>query len=314
MADANSKPLRLGTRASPLARWQAEWVADVLRKRGVEVDLIPITTRGDQDQAGSISEISGGQGVFTKELQRALLDGRIDLAVHSLKDLPTDAVPGLSLAAVPERESCGDVLVSRDKIPFEQLPPGAVIGTGSLRRRAQLLHARADLVMADVRGNVDTRLRKLADGQFAAIVLAEAGLKRLGLAEHITQVLPKSLILPAVGQGALGLESRTDDSVTRAAVGQLDHPASHQAVLAERTLLVTLRGGCLAPIGAHARIEAGGQLRLSAVVLSPDGKQRLSAEQSGAASAEAAAALGRSVAETLLSQGAAELIRASRAG
>ncbi|HZZ72621.1 MAG TPA: hydroxymethylbilane synthase [Pirellulales bacterium] len=305
--------IRIGTRASPLARWQADWVAAELRRYAVEVELVSINTRGDQQQAGPIGEIGGGQGVFTKEIQRALLDGRIDLAVHSLKDLPTDVVPGLVLAAVPPRESCGDVLVSREQIPFAQLPLHSLIGTGSLRRRAHLLHARPDLQLADVRGNVDTRLRKLADGSYDALVLAEAGLKRLLLTAAITEVLPKSLLLPAVGQGALGLETREDEPAIRAAVGRLDHEASRQAVLAERAMLAALRGGCLAPIGAYGRIEADGELHLSGNVLSPDGRQRLSAERSGPASLAGALKLGNLLAQELLVQGAAELIDASRA-
>ena len=321
-ATPKDRPIRLGTRASPLARWQAEWVTAALARHGFKVELIPITTRGDQEQSGPIERIAGGQGVFTKELQRALLDGRVDLAVHSLKDLPTEPVAGLCLAAVPEREACGDALVSALRVTLDQLPQGAMIGTGSLRRRAQLLHVRPDLQFADVRGNVDTRLRKLAEGQFAALILAEAGLKRLGLMEHITEVLPKSIILPAIGQGALGLETREDDGPTRTAVGLLDDPQTHCAVLAERTLLATLRGGCLAPVGAFGRVESDRQLHLDAVVLSRDGRKKLVA--SGVATVNRVAVnladenlseairLGRSVAESLLGQGAADLIQASR--
>ena len=182
--------------------------------RGAEIELVPIATAGDANQQGPIGEI-GTSGVFTKELQCALLDRRIDLAVHSLKDLPTEKVEGLLLAAVPERESTADVLVSRENRRFTDLPRGARIGTGSLRRRSQLLHARPDLVMLDVRGNVETRLRKLHEGQYDALVLAEAGLKRLGLAAEISEILPRSLMLPAIGQGALGVETRADDETTR---------------------------------------------------------------------------------------------------
>ncbi len=192
----NSPRLRLGTRSSPLARWQADWVAARLQERGVTVEMVLISTQGDQQQSGPIGAI-GVTGVFTKEIQRALLDGRIDLAVHSLKDLPTETVAGLCLAAVPEREAPGDALLSRKGESFESLPDGARVGTGSPRRRAQLWHARPTLDMQDVRGNVDTRLRKLDEGQYDALVLAESGLRRLGLAERITQILPKTLILPA---------------------------------------------------------------------------------------------------------------------
>jgi hydroxymethylbilane synthase len=304
-------PLRLGTRGSPLARWQAEWTAGELGRRGVEVELVPITTSGDREQSGPIGAI-GTQGVFTKELQRALLDGSIDLAVHSLKDLPTEPVAGLTLATVPERGPTGDCLVSPLFRSFNELPQGAIVGTGSQRRRAQLLYARPDLKMEDVRGNVDTRLRKLADGQYAAIVLAEAGLKRLKLDANIAQVLPTELILPAVGQGALGLETRADDATTRGHLAALDHRPTHQAVLAERALLHALRGGCLAPVGAWGRHTADGKLLLSAVVLRSDGSERLYTEQSG--SPDDAAEIGRRAAEDLLARGAARLIADSREG
>lgn len=301
--------LRLGTRASPLARWQADWVAARLAEIGVAVELVLIGTQGDQNQTVPVGAI-GTFGVFTKEIQRALLDGRIDLAVHSLKDLPTERVEGLCLAAVPPREAAGDALVGRDGRSFDELPSGARIGTGSVRRRAQLWHARPDLAMLDVRGNVDTRLRKLDEGAFDALVLAEAGLKRLGLANRIVQVLPKSLVLPAVGQGALGLETRSDDDAARASVAALDDPSSHAAVLAERALLAALRGGCLAPVGAWGRMSADGALQLDAVVHSGDGSRRIAAEASGRpADAEA---IGRQAAEALLAQGAAEMIREAR--
>jgi hydroxymethylbilane synthase len=291
-----------------LARWQADWVAARLAEVDVEIEMVLLTTRGDREQLGPIGAM-GGQGVFTKELQRALLAGEIDLAVHSLKDLPTDAVDGLTLAAVPRRGPAGDVLVSRKVSSWEELPQGAVVGTGSLRRRSQLWHARADLKMQDVRGNIDTRLRKLAEGQYDALILAEAGLERLGLAGEIAQVLPKSLMLPAIGQGALGLETRSDDAGARSALALLDDLETHAAVAAERSLLAALRGGCLAPVGAWGRIE-GPQLRLSAVVLSQDGAQRIAAEAAG--DLTSAAALGESVAAELLARGAGELISAAR--
>jgi hydroxymethylbilane synthase len=292
-----------------LARWQADWVAAQLSARGVDVELIPITTRGDASKRDTISDL-GSPGVFTKELQRALLDAHIDLAVHSLKDLPTDAVDGLVLSAVPQRESPLDVLVSRAGESLDALPAAAVIGTGSLRRRAQLLHRRTDFLMKDIRGNVDTRLQKLAAGQFDALVLAHAGLKRLGLEGQITQILPYEIMLPAVGQGALAIEARCDDNATLALLEPLDHPPTHQAVLAERTLLATLLGGCLAPVGGVARLDSQGKLRLDAVVLSPDGKVRLAA--SGIADSGRALELGAQVAGQLIAQGASVLIRQSR--
>lgn len=301
--------LRLGTRGSPLARWQAEWTAAELRRLGSEVELVPISTRGDREQVGPIGAI-GTQGVFTKELQRALLDGQIDLAVHSLKDLPTEPVDGLALAAVPARGPIGDCLVSPRHPTLDDLPQGAVVGTGSQRRRAQLLHVRPDLKLVDVRGNVDTRLRKVTEGEYAALVLAEAGLVRLGLDANIAQILPKSIMLPAVGQGALGIEARTDDAGTRTVLAKLDDAATHRAVDAERSLLHALRGGCLAPVGAWGRIEADGLLHLRAVVLKADGSERLLVDRS--APPHEAVALGAAAAEELLKQGAARLIADSR--
>jgi hydroxymethylbilane synthase len=226
-----------------------------------------------------------------------------------VKDLPTEAVPGLMLAAVPERAAVADVLVSNRYDSVESLPPGAVVGTGSLRRRAQLLHYRNDLEMRDIRGNVDTRLRKLREGQYEAIILARAGLERLGLSERITQVLPLDMMLPAVGQGALGIESREDDSATRVALAVLDHVPTHAAVLAERAMLAALHGGCMAPIAAWGRIE-GGQLHLTGRVLDPAGTRTLEADLTD--SADDSQSLGQRVADALLEQGAAELIAACR--
>ena len=299
--------LRLGTRASALARWQADWVTSQLHEAGVPVELVLITTKGDA-QSGPIGNL-GAQGVFTKEIQNALLDGRVDLAVHSLKDLPTDPVDTLTLAVVPPRESPGDVLVSREGLDFDSLPAGARIGTGSMRRQAQLLNARSDLKILDIRGNVDTRLRRLDEGEYEAIVLAEAGLKRLELAERITQILSKSWMLPAVGQGALGLETRQDDSVTRERIACLNDSDTHQSVLAERMLLASLHGGCLAPIGAWGRVE-GGQLHLDATVLDPQGTTRLTAHVVGPP--EQAVELGQEAAHQLLDQGGGDLIAAVR--
>jgi hydroxymethylbilane synthase len=309
--------LRLGTRASLLAQWQANWVTSRLREQGVSVELVNITTSGDQgtvpllltQKSGQSPSPMVGTGVFTKEIQRELLAGRIDLAVHSLKDLPTETVPGLVLAAVPERAPVADVLVSDRFDSIDSLPPGAAVGTGSLRRRAQLLHHRNDLEMRDIRGNVDTRLRKLREGPYAALILAQAGLERLGFSKHITQVLPLSLMLPAVGQGALGIETRADDDATRAVLAFLDHAPTHAAVVAERAMLAALHGGCMAPIAARGRME-GDQLRLTGRVLDPAGTRMLEAELRG--TAEEAASLGRRTAESLLEQGAAELIAECR--
>jgi hydroxymethylbilane synthase len=300
--------LRLGTRASALARWQADWVAGELRARGHEVTLVPLSTRGDQVRSAPLGAI-GGEGLFTKELQRALLADEIDLAVHSLKDLPTEVVEGLRLGAVPARAPSADVLVSRRARSLAEVPQGATIGTGSLRRRAQLRHVRPDLQLVDIRGNVDTRLRKLDEGEYDALVLAQAGLVRLGLAQQITQILPDEAMLPAVGQGALGIEVRSADEELVQILSALNDADTRAAITAERALLAALRAGCLAPVGAKAEVAAG-RLQLRGVVLSPDGTRRLFAQTEG--EPRDALPLGRQLAENLLSQGAGELIAAAR--
>ncbi|HWB12265.1 MAG TPA: hydroxymethylbilane synthase [Pirellulales bacterium] len=302
------RPLRLGTRASALARWQADWVAGELRARGHEVTLVLLSTRGDQVRSAPLGAI-GGEGLFTKELQRALLADEIDLAVHSLKDLPTEAVEGLCLGAVPARAPSADVLVSRRAQSLAEVPQGATVGTGSLRRRAQLRHVRPDLQLVDVRGNVDTRLRKLDEGQYDALVLAQAGLTRLGLAQQITQILPNEVMLPAVGQGALGIEVRSADAELLQALLPLDHADTRAAVTAERALLAALRAGCLAPVGAKGEVVYG-RLQLRGVVLSGDGTRRLFSQIDGLP--PNAIELGRQLAEELLSQGAAKLIADAR--
>jgi hydroxymethylbilane synthase len=308
VVSSERRKVRLGTRSSPLARWQAEWVAARLTALGVAVELVPITTQGDV-KTGPLGQI-GGQGLFTKEIQRALLDEQIDLAVHSLKDLPTADVPGLAIAAVPVRESIHDVLVGPYRT-LDELPHGARIGTGSLRRRAQLLHRRPDLELLEIRGNVDTRLRKVDSGEYDAIVLAQAGLSRLGLGQRIAYVIPTSLMLPAVGQGALGLETRSDDDFVRQLLRPLDDLDTHQAVAAERSLLQSLRAGCLAPVGAWGRVD-NGKLHIEAVVLNPAGTKRLYVQRQGDPSK--AVNLGQDAAEELLRQGAGELISAVRQG
>lgn len=311
MRSPNTTPsgplLRLGTRSSALARWQAEWVAARLADLGVATQLVPIATKGDVT-AGPLGAM-GQQGVFTKELQRALLDDQIDLAVHSLKDLPTDPVPGLALTAVPPREQNRDVLVAARAGSLADLPPGARVGTGSIRRRAQLLYLRPDLTVLDIRGNVDTRLRKLDEGQYDAILLAEAGLLRLGLAQRITEALPPESMLPAVGQGALGIETRSDAAATRQVLAALDDRDTHCSVLAERALLAALRAGCSAPVGAWARVVEG-RLQLDAAVLSSDGRERLA--NSAAGPPTEAEPLGAEVARALLAAGADRLIATAR--
>jgi hydroxymethylbilane synthase len=268
--------------------------------------LVHVQTEGDRDQSASLAHI-GGRGVFTKEIQRAVLAGAVDVAVHSLKDLPTEAVPGLVLAAVPPRGPAGDVLVTPTPTRFDDLPVGATVATGSLRRRAMLLHRRPDLRLADIRGNVDTRLRKLREHGYNALVLAEAGLERLGLTGVIAERLDPAWLLPAVGQGALGLECRSADGETRDLLAGLDDPPIRQAVEAERALLAHLGGGCQVPIGAAARVE-GGRLILRGAVLAADGSRRIDGEADGPAGDPAA--VGRELADRLRRQGAAALLLA----
>jgi hydroxymethylbilane synthase len=299
-------PLRIGTRGSPLALWQARHVADLLRPlAGARpVELVEIETSGDVVRDLPLTQI-GGDGVFTKEIQRALLDHRVDVAVHSLKDLPTTPVPELVLAAVPPRGPSGDAFVSRRHARFDDLPRGAVVGTSSLRRRSQALYRRPDLQLVNVRGNVGTRLSRLDGPDLDALVLAQAGLERLGLGSHITEILDPLWMLPAVGQGALGLECRADDDATRTLLAPLNDVATRQAVLAERAMLRGLGGGCLVPVGAAAAVRDG-RLTVRGVVLPPDGSARVAAEEAGPA-VEAEAVGGR-LAAALLGAGARELL------
>ncbi len=293
----------MGTRNSKLARYQAEWVAGRLRGLGQDVELVPITTTGDQ-KSGPLSQF-GGVGLFTKEIQKALIEHHIDLAVHSLKDLPTAPIPGLTIAAVPERASVHDALVGAS---IARLVEGARVGTGSPRRKTQLLHLRPDLDIRDIRGNVDTRLSLIDEGKFDAIVLACAGLERLGFEDRIGERLPCDIMMPAAGQGALGIETRAEDTKTIEAVCGLNDVSVFRAVTAERHLLNTLQAGCLAPIGATAEVTDG-QLLLRSVVVSVDGSKRLSAESQSDDSS--AIAIAERVADQLLSQGAGDLIAAA---
>lgn len=301
-----SSALRLGTRASPLALWQANFVAarlgPVVAPRRVE--LVGIETHGDRDQSTALAAM-GGFGVFTKAIQTALLEDRADVAVHSLKDLPTIPAPGLELVAVPPRGPNGDAFVSRRYSRFDDLPEGAVVGTSSLRRRAQALNRRPDLKLLDLRGNVETRLRKLDEQNLDGIVLAEAGLARLGLQDRITEVLDSSWMLPAVGQGAIGLECRADDEDTKHFVEALRDADTFARVTAERAMLLALGGGCLVPIGVTSNL-ADGILTLRGAVLSPDGKRRIVATHTGPA--DAPLAVGQELAAMLLAEGAAEIL------
>ena len=298
-------PLRLGTRGSALALWQAHYVRARLAVAAARpVELVVIETDGDRDQAGALSAM-GGFGVFTKAIQTALLDGRVDVAVHSLKDLPTNPNADFVLAAVPERGATGDAFVSTRFARFADLPQGATVGTSSLRRRAQLLNRRPDLRLVELRGNVETRLRKLDAQGLDAIVLAEAGLTRLGLAGRVTELLPQDWMLPAVGQGAIGLECRAADGDTAHLAGGLTHPETMARVLAERAMLCALGGGCLVPIGATSTVRDG-VLTLRGSVLNLAGSRRVSATHSGPA--DTPLAVGQELAALLLGEGAAELL------
>jgi hydroxymethylbilane synthase len=297
--------LRLGARGSLLSLAQARLVTESLRGTA-EVELIVVRTTGDRlAAAGSPIEWKGD---FTRELDEALLDGRIDLAVHSMKDVPTQVPDGLLLAAVPVREDPRDVLIARPRRSFEDLPPGARVGTSSPRRRAQLLAARPDLQVLEARGNVDTRIARLAEGRFDAIVLARAGLSRLARLEEVSEVLSPGLVLPAIGQGALAIYARRGDRATLAVLEALDDASSHREVEAERSLLSTLEAGCKAPVAGLARVN-NGSLTLSAGVFSPDGSGALREESAGPASE--ALSIGRDAGQKLLDRGAAALIEAA---
>jgi hydroxymethylbilane synthase len=300
--------LRLGTRGSPLARWQAGWVADRLRAAhpGLVVELVEIKTQGDRDRNTPLAQI-GGLGLFTKEIQRALLEGSVDLAVHSLKDLPTQGPSGLTLGAIPLREDPADALIAPRFRSLEGLPDGASVGTGSLRRRAQLLHLRPSLNVVGLRGNVETRLNQALGGTLDAVVLAESGLHRLGLHVQITERLGPPRFLPAPGQGALGIECRTSDSNTIRLLGALDDAPTRRAVRAERRVLAELEGGCMIPLGAWGRDLADGRLALDASVFDVDGRARAFASETGPL--DDPDELGCIVAEMLRCQGADALLR-----
>jgi hydroxymethylbilane synthase len=294
--------LVIASRGSQLALWQAHWVQKQLGASGVESRIEIVKTTGDKITGVPLAQV-GTKGLFTKEIEEALLVGHADLAVHSLKDLPTELPAGLILAGVPAREDPCDAIVGRRLV---ELPPRARVGTSSLRRAAQLRKLRPDLVVESVRGNLDTRLRKLDEGRYDAIVLAAAGLKRLGWAGRIAEVLAPEVMCPAVGQGALALES-SENGAGKDACAALDHAETRAAVTAERGLLAALGGGCQVPIGAYATVEEG-RLRLRAIVASPDGSELVSAASEGSASD--AAALGRDLATELLGRGARRILDA----
>ena len=292
--------LVIASRGSQLALWQAEWVRQRLAAAGHEGRIEIIRTTGDKITDAPLAKV-GVKGLFTKEIEEALLDGRADLAVHSLKDLPAELPEGLALAAVPEREDPLDAMVGKR---LADLPHGATVGTGSLRRAAQLRRLRPDLRIENIRGNLDTRLRKLDEGQYDAIVLAAAGLKRLGWAGRIAEILPPDIMCPAVGQGALAIETRAHGSGFNACA-VLDHPATRAAVSAERGLLAALGGGCQVPVGAHA-VWKSDHVRLFGVVASPDGAELVRGEAEGPASE--AARVGAELGADLLARGARKIL------
>jgi hydroxymethylbilane synthase len=304
------KPLRIATRGSALALWQANHIRERLAQlHGVESELIPVRTSGDHFQGASVAQLNeqtGTKGIFIKELEEALLAGTADLAVHSMKDVPTENPVGLVFPAITKREDVRDCLISRHGAKLKDLKRGARVGTSSLRRQAQLLHYRADFEPRDLRGNVDTRLRKVAAGEFDAIILATAGVNRLGASEKITEILAPEIMLPAVGQGALGIETRADDRETWGLVAALDDAESHAAVTAERALLRELEGGCQLPLGAWARKE-NGELRLEACVFSADGKVFVRKELRGPV--EDAEKLGVHLGQILIEAGADRILR-----
>ena len=302
------RALRIGTRGSMLAKWQAESVRKQLfAATGVDAEIVIIKTAGDKLHLAPLTQI-GGKGIFIKELEEALLDESIDLAVHSVKDIPTDTPSRLQFPAVCKRADVRDCLVSANGVTLANLRQGARIGTGSLRRQAQLLHLRQDLDFRDLRGNVDTRLRKVESGEYEAVVLAKAGLDRLGLSQRIAETLEPDVCLPAVGQGAIAVQARVKDTDAAAFLAPLDDAETRTAIIAERALLAAMQGGCQVPLGAWARMERG-ELVMEACVCSVDGLQYIKERATGAA--ENATQLGEQLARQLLDAGAMEILQAA---
>jgi hydroxymethylbilane synthase len=299
-------PLIIGTRGSRLALWQANWVKDALTALhpGLEIALEVIKTKGDRILDVPLAKV-GGKGLFVKEIEEALLEGRVDLAVHSMKDMPAELPPGLCTGPIPLREDPRDVLITAGAESLARLPDGARIGTSSLRRSAQLLHARPDLAIVSLRGNLDTRLRKLETEGLDAIVLAAAGVKRLGLADRITEYLDDDVVLPAVAQGALCIELRRDDVRTREAVAGLDHPDTRDIVLAERAFLNRLGGSCQVPVAGHGRLQ-GDRFTLTGLVAELDGSRVF--KETVSADRERATAAATALADRLLGSGAGRVM------
>jgi hydroxymethylbilane synthase len=299
------RPLRIGTRGSLLAKWQAEYVRkQIFQAAGVEGEIVIIKTSGDKLQQPALTQI-GGKGIFIKELEDALLEESIDIAVHSVKDIPTEMQRGLSFPAICRRDDVRDCLVSNNGATLATLRKGARVGTGSLRRQAQLRHIRPDLDVRDLRGNVDTRLRKVESGEYDAVMLAKAGLDRLGCNHRISEILSPDVCMPAVGQGAIGIECRANDTQASEVLEKFDHAETRTAIIAERTLLSVLQGGCQVPLGAWARIERE-ELVLDACVCSVNGVQYV--RRSATAPLEQARELGERMARLLIDAGAQNIL------
>ncbi|PQZ08259.1 hydroxymethylbilane synthase [Cronobacter sakazakii] len=298
--------LRIATRQSPLALWQAQYVKQRLEAchPGLTVELVPMVTRGDVILDTPLAKV-GGKGLFVKELELAMLDGRADIAVHSMKDVPVEFPEGLGLVTICEREDPRDAFVSRQYKSLDEMPAGSIVGTSSLRRQCQIAARRPDLIIRSLRGNVGTRLSKLDNGDYDAIILAVAGLKRLQLDVRITSPLAPEISLPAVGQGAVGIECRLDDTRTRELLAPLNHEETAVRVRAERAMNTRLEGGCQVPIGSYAELKDG-ELWLRALVGAPDGSRIVRGERRGAP--EDARQLGISLAEELLNHGAREIL------
>jgi len=301
------KVLRIGTRASQLALWQANWVKSELEKRypDLEVTLTKIKTQGDKILDVPLAMV-GGKGLFVKEIEEAMLRGEIDIAVHSMKDVPTIFPEGLALRCITEREDCRDIVILRSGIStWRDLPQGARIGTSALRRKAQLLHIRPDLKMIDIRGNVETRIRKLTEDDLDAVILAAAGMHRLGFTGQIGEYLPVDISVPAIGQGALGIESRIDDDEINALIDFFNHPETDRAVRGERAFLARLEGGCQVPIACHG-IVSDDQLELTGLVSDVEGKELLKKTVTG--HVDTAEQMGTSLADDLLIRGAGKIL------
>jgi hydroxymethylbilane synthase len=298
--------LRIGTRGSQLALWQANWVKEqvVRRHPDLNVEIVKIKTTGDKILDVPLAKV-GGKGLFVKEIETALLEKEVDIAVHSMKDVPTDLPEGLAIVAVTEREDPRDAVIGSSATPILDLPKGAKIGTSSLRRQAQLLNVRSDFVLEPLRGNVNTRLRKLREGMYDAIILAMAGVKRLGWENEVTEIIDPDIMLPAIGQGALGIEARLQDMATLERISFLDHEATHSCVSAERSFLHRLEGGCQVPIAAYG-VKEGEDVLLTGLVASVDGKRIVRA--SDRRNAQDAGKLGEALAENILMAGGRQIL------